>query len=67
MTRHTAQARQLLRKMLRGRTIQFEPTIENGEVGYRFRGEASISELLAGSITLPLMVASPTGFETFLS
>jgi DNA invertase Pin-like site-specific DNA recombinase len=67
ISRHTTQARQILRKMMRGRTIQFEPTTENGEVGYRFRGEASVSELLAGLVNLPLTVASPTGFEPFLS
>lgn len=61
MTRHTMQARQLLRKMLRGRPILFQPTEENGEVGYRFRGDVSISELLAGLAGLPLMVTSPTG------
>ena len=61
MTRHATQARQLLRKMLRGRLILFQPTEEHGEVGYRFRGEASVSELLAGLAGLPLMVTSPTG------
>jgi hypothetical protein len=63
MSRHATQARQILRKMLRGRTIQFEPTTEDGVVGYRFRGEASVSELLAGLTNLPLMVTSPTGFD----
>ena len=58
MTRHTTQARQLLRKMLRTKPIVFEATIENGKVGYRFKGEASVSELLAGLVNLPLTVAS---------
>jgi hypothetical protein len=60
MTRHATQARQLLRKMLRGRPIIFVPTVEDGQVGYRFRGEASVSELLAGLGNLPLSVASPS-------
>ena len=60
MGRHATQARQLLRKMLRGRPILFEPTEEDGQKGYRFRGEASVSELLAGLVGLPLMVASLT-------
>jgi hypothetical protein len=58
MTRHPAQARQLLRKMLQGRPIVCVPTEENGELGYRFRGEAPIAQLLSG---LPFTVASPAG------
>jgi hypothetical protein len=42
--------------MLGGRTIIFEPAEDNRQIGYRFRGEASVSEVLAGSV-----VASPTG------
>ena len=61
MSRHASQARQLLRKMLKGRPILFEPTEENGVRGYRFRGQASVSDLLAGLVSLPLTVASPTG------
>ena len=58
MMRHVPQARQILRKLKVA--IQFEP-IENDErVGYRFRGTASITGLLAG---LPLLVTSPSGFE----
>ena len=39
---------------------------EQGRRGYWFRGEASISQLLAGLVGLPLMVASPTdNVETY--
>ena len=58
MLQHMAQARQILRKMKVA--IQFEPVEQDGKSGNRFRGTASISGLLAG---LPLLVASPSGFE----
>jgi hypothetical protein len=58
MQRHVPQARQILRKMKVG--IQFELVEQHGQPGYRFRGTASISGLLAG---LPLLVTSPSGFE----
>jgi site-specific DNA recombinase len=63
MTRHAAQSRQMLKKMLRGRPILFEATEEDGQRGYRFRGDASIMQLLSGLVGLPLTVASPAGFE----
>jgi site-specific DNA recombinase len=58
MGRHTTQARQILRKMQV--SIRFEPVEEDGRIGYRFHGTASIAGLFTG---LPLLVTSPTGFE----
>lgn len=62
MGRHPVQARQILRKILTG-PIVFTPATIDGEIGYRFNGEASVGRLLAGLDTVPLMVSSPTGFE----
>jgi site-specific DNA recombinase len=60
LTRQTTHGRDLLRTVLTG-PIVFTPVRTREERGYRFRGEASMGQLLAGVVDLPTNVASPTG------
>ena len=60
---HTAQARQMLRKLLTGK-IQLEPVGRGRERGYRFRGALCIERLIDGeALQTSLSVVAPTGFE----
>ena len=58
LTRHVADARQLLREVLAG-PLRFTPV----ERTYRFEGEASIGRLVAGTAGLPTCVVAVRGFE----
>ena len=60
--RHTAQARQVLRKLLTGKT-EMEPVAKDGRRGYRFRGNLTLERLLSGGAmeTTRLTVVAPTG------
>ncbi len=66
----TAQARQMLRKILDGRKLDAEPIERNGRLGYRLSGELCVGRLLPTdvfravepSVTSKTVVA-PTGFE----
>jgi site-specific DNA recombinase len=59
--RQVPQARQILKKLLRG-PIQFTPVREAGERYYTFKAPIALDRLIAGTIGAT-MVASPTGFE----
>jgi site-specific DNA recombinase len=60
---HTAQARQMLRKLLTGK-IELEPVGRGRERGYRFRGVLCIERLIAGeALQTSLSMVAPTGFE----
>jgi site-specific DNA recombinase len=61
--RHTAQARQMLRKLLVNK-IELEPVGRGRERGYRFRGALCIDRLIAGeALQTSLSMVAPTGFE----
>ena len=60
--RHTAQARQMLRKLLTGK-IELEPVGRGRERGYRFRGALCIERLIGGeALQTSLSMVAPTGF-----
>ena len=60
---HTAQARQMLRKLLIGK-IQLEPVGRGRQRGYRFRGALCVERLIDGeALQTSLSVVAPTGFE----
>ena len=60
---HTAQARQMLRKLLTGK-IELEPVGQGRERGYRFRGVLCIERLIGGeALQTSLSMVAPTGFE----
>jgi hypothetical protein len=66
LTRHTPQARQILSKMLRDK-LRFLPESRDGQQGYRFEGEATITTLLTRLVPeFSQAVASPAGFEPAL-
>jgi hypothetical protein len=59
---HTAQARQMLRKLLAGK-IELQPVGRGRERGYRFRGALCIERLISGeALQTSLSVVAPTGF-----
>ena len=59
--RHTPQARQILQKMLREKLV-FRQELQDGMLGYRFSGDATITHLLEGAVpNSSQAVASPTG------
>ena len=58
MQKRTPQTRQLLSKILRDRIV-FVPETINGQPGFRFRGDASLIKLLAG--TVPELASVHTG------
>ena len=60
--RHVPQARQILRKLLRGRLV-FTPEVRGSCEGYRFTGEGALDRFLSGFLLDAQAVASPTGFE----
>jgi site-specific DNA recombinase len=61
--RHTAQARQMLRKLLVNK-IELEPVGRGRERGYRFRGNLCIERLIGGeALQTSLSMVAPTGFE----
>lgn len=60
MERHTPQARQILRKLLHGRVI-VQPTPERADWYAEITATATIGKLLAGSVELSHVLASPTG------
>ena len=65
--RHTPQARQILGKMLRDK-LTFRPETRQGQQGWRFTGEGTVTILLAGMVPeLSHVVASPAGFEPAVS
>ena len=49
LRRHTPQARQILSKMLRDKLV-FRPEARNGRAGWKFSGEATITNLLEGTV-----------------
>ena len=60
---HTAQARQMLRKLLVNK-IELEPVGRGRERGYRFRGALCIERLIGGeALQTSLSMVAPTGFE----
>ena len=60
--RHTAQARQMLRKLLTGK-IELEPVGQGRARGYRFRGALCIECLVGGeALQTSLSMVAPTGF-----
>ena len=64
LTRHTLQARQIVRKLLVGR-LRFIPYKNKGQRGYTFTGESQVGRILAG-VTDTKKLVSPTGFEPVL-
>jgi hypothetical protein len=59
LKRHTPQARQILSKMLRDKLV-FRPEQRGNRRGWRFTGEATITELLTGLVPeVSQAVASP--------
>jgi hypothetical protein len=59
---HTAQARQMLRKLLTDK-IELEPVGHGRKRGYRFRGALCIERLIAGeALQTSLSMVAPTGF-----
>jgi hypothetical protein len=62
--RHTAQARQMLRKLLVNK-IELEPVGRGRERGYRFRGALCIERLIGGeALQTSLSMVAPTGRES---
>jgi hypothetical protein len=62
LSSHTAQARQMLRKLLTGK-IELEPVGRGRERGYRFRGALCIERLFGGeALQTSLSMVAPTGF-----
>lgn len=57
LTRNTAQARQILRKLLEGR-MAVEPMAQGGKRGVRFTGKGTFGALFTGEAA-PLMVVPP--------
>ena len=69
LSRHTTQARQMLRKLLVGK-IALDPVAQGRERDYRFRGALSIERLLTGeALQTGTREASvtPAGFEPALA
>ena len=62
MERHTPQARQILRKVLHGR-VMVQPTPEREDCYAEITATATIGKVLAGTVVVPKVLASPTGFE----
>jgi hypothetical protein len=65
LSRHTPQARQMLRKLLAGK-IAMEPVSDGRTRGFRFRGALTVERLLTGEVlegTTRRTVVAPTGFE----
>jgi hypothetical protein len=60
MTRHTPQARPVLRKLLHGRVV-VQPTPEREDCCGEITATATIGKVLAGSVVLPHILASPRG------
>ena len=72
--RHTAQARQMLRKLLDGKIVA-EPVVDGDRKGYRLSGQLNVGRLLQREVFAALeaankpsdlnsrMVVAPTGFE----
>ena len=58
LSRHVAQSRQILRRLLKGK-IKFAPVNIEGIPGYRLTGEGSYGHLLA-NILVPNKLASPS-------
>jgi len=61
LSRHTLEARQMLRKLL-VEGLEFTPVEVNGRKGYRFTGAGSYGPLLDGETFSPTVVA-PTGYH----
>ena len=59
LSRHKAQARQVLRKLL-DQPLKFVQCSENGKAGYKVTGQGSLLKLLPDQLTTPCVV-SPTG------
>jgi hypothetical protein len=60
--RHTAQARQMLRKLLADK-IEMQPVGAGRQRGYRFRGTLTIERLIGGeAFQTSLAGVAPTGF-----
>ncbi len=66
LTKHVAQARQILRKLIDGRLV-FTPKTEAGGQVYEFKGQGNLGRLLEGAALLPKAWVSPAGFEPALS
>lgn len=63
--RHTAQARQMLRKVLADK-IELEPVGSGRQRGYRFRGALATERLIGGeAFQTSLSVVAPRGLEPF--
>lgn len=60
LTEQVQAGRLLLRQILTG-PIKFTPVERDGRRGYSFRGEVALSTLLAGTIDVSTMMASPGG------
>ena len=59
LSRHKAQARQVLRKLL-DQPLMFLQSSENGKAGYKVTGQGSLLKLLPDQLITPCVV-SPTG------
>src|SRR5262249_28995781 len=60
--RHTAQARQMLRKILADK-IELEPVGSGRQRGYRFRGALALDRLIGGeALQTSLSIVAPRGF-----
>ncbi|WP_376753431.1 zinc ribbon domain-containing protein [Candidatus Nitrospira allomarina] len=62
--RHPAQARQVLRKLLNGR-ITCTPVMVGESDGYQVTGQGNYHNFLPSTL-VPILLASPTGFEPVL-
>jgi len=66
LTAHTAQARQMLRKLLLDK-IELTPVGAGRKRGYQFRGALTIDRLIGGeALQTSLSMVAPTGFEPVL-
>ena len=66
LTKHVAQARQILRKLVEGRLV-FTPKEDATGQYYEFRGQGNLGRLLEGAALLPKGWVSPAGFEPAFS
>jgi hypothetical protein len=61
-SRHVAQTRQILRKLLAG-PLLCAPIRTEERVGFSFEAQVSLGRLIGGAIDLPTKLACPEGFE----
>ena len=64
LSRHPSQARQVLRKLLKGK-ITCTPVMEDESKGYQVTGQGNYHNLLPNTL-VPMLLASPAGFEPAL-